>query len=406
MDETHELRRGWGLILASLVGVAFGIAAYPLYSLGPFFAPLQAEFGWSRQDISTVLLILMVPVVAMSPVVGWGSDRFGPVRLIIISQVAFGGGLIALGALTQGLTSFYVIWFLTGFGAVGTLAITFNKILSANFTRHRGFALGLALAGSGLGGAVASNYASLLVDLYGWRVAYAGLGLGPLLLGLPATLIFLRRAGSAAAIEAQRRDEIGATVREALSSYRFWFMAMTLVLGSGASTGFLANLVPLLLDKGYDAAAAAGVAGTFGIAVVLGRVGSGWCLDRFWGPGVGFVFLLTSACGALLLAFGSYPPVLTILFAGMIGLSSGAEFDLCAYFVSRYFGLKHFGKIYGLQYIAFAAGGGLAAPLFSRVRDLSGSYVAALVASGIAFGVGAVLLLSLGRYPTAAKPAT
>ncbi len=404
MNETGELRRGWGIIFASVLGLAFCIASYPLYSMGPFYAPLQKEFGWSLQDVSTILLIVMFPVVGLAPVVGWCADRFGPVRLILGSQIGFGLGLIALGLLTQSLTTFYVLWLLIGILSVGTLAISFNKILSANFARHRGLAIGLALAGTGLGGVFAPNFAAWLIANYGWRMAYVGLGIMPLVVALPATLIFLRPAGSAAAIaEATRQHTVGATLGEAVRSYRFHFIAWTLVLGSAASTGFIANFVPMLIDKGYDAATAASVAGTIGLAVILGRVSSGWCLDRFWGPGVGFVFLLVSSAAAFTLAVGSYPPAVTMLLAGLIGLSAGAEFDLCSYFTSRYFGLKNFGKIYGWQYIGFAVGGALAAPLFSRVRDMSGSYETAMMAAGAFFLIGAFLLLSLGPYPTQEK---
>jgi MFS family permease len=399
-EGAQELRRGWGIVFASLLGISFGIASYPLYSLGSFFAPLQAEFGWTRQDLSTVPLILTVGVVVLSYPLGLAADRLGPARLIIASQLGLGCSFAALGVLTRGLLSYYLLNLLMAVLSVGTLATTFNKIIAANFAARRGLALGIALAGTGVGGFVAPNLATWLIGAYGWREAYIGLAVPPLLLALPAAWVFLRTAPvepDAGAGAHARADGVG--VAAALRSYRFYAMGIAFFIGSGAVTGFVANLVPLLRDKGYPAALAATVAGTFGIAVVFGRVLVGWCLDRFWGPAVALAFLLVSATGAFALAFGTYPPAPTILFAGMIGMATGAEFDMCAYFTARYFGLRNFGRIYGAQYITFALGGGLAAPAYGRVRDLTGSYDGALIAAGAVFVLAGVLLLSLGRYP-------
>jgi hypothetical protein len=98
-------------------------------------------------------------------------------------------------------------------------------------------------------------------------------------------------------------------------------------------------------------------------------------------------------------------PLSSALTLGVIalgGLAAGAEVDLLAYLVSRYYGLRHFGRIYAAVYVAFALGPGILVPLFGRLRDVSGSYAAGLAAVAAGIGLCGALLLTLGRYPRVA----
>ena len=83
----------------------------------------------------------------------------------------------------------------------------------------------------------------------------------------------------------------------------------------------------------------------------------------------------------------------------LVGFAGGAEFDLIAYITARYFGLRHFGAIYGTLYSLFVLGSGMAPPLFSRGYDTTGSYVSVLQAAAGCFVVGGLLILTLRAYP-------
>jgi MFS transporter, OFA family, oxalate/formate antiporter len=84
----------------------------------------------------------------------------------------------------------------------------------------------------------------------------------------------------------------------------------------------------------------------------------------------------------------------------LIGIAAGAELDLMAFFASRYFGLRHYAKIYAILYAILAIAGGAAPMLFARLYDTSGSYSISFQIATALFLVGAVLPLLLGRYPT------
>jgi OFA family oxalate/formate antiporter-like MFS transporter len=88
----------------------------------------------------------------------------------------------------------------------------------------------------------------------------------------------------------------------------------------------------------------------------------------------------------------------------MIGLATGAETDLVAYLTARYFGLRHYGRIYGVQYSVFALTSGIAPFTFGKVYDVYGSYLPMLHVAMVTFVLGETLLLSMGRYPSDRHP--
>ena len=82
----------------------------------------------------------------------------------------------------------------------------------------------------------------------------------------------------------------------------------------------------------------------------------------------------------------------------MVGLAAGVEFDLMAYFVSRYFGMKSYGRIYGLIYAAFGLGSGTSPIIFNLIRGDSPDYSNVLLLASFGFIIGGALLLTLGKY--------
>ena len=399
-----EFRRGWGTIVASVAGFAFGVASLATsYSIGVFINPLNVEFGWSRAEILVVAAIVTVGVVPLSPLVGWIADRLRVRRLIIASQTAFGLSFFALGLLTNDLWTFYALYFFVAVLGAGTIAVSFAKLITAEFVRHRGLALGLAMSGSGICAFLVPPFAAYVVEAYGWRIGFCSLGLLPLLICVPLSLRFLHDPTGITDGGSKRPDRnAGAqgdtSLGEALRSYRFWAMGVLFLFGSATNTALITNFVPILGDQGYPATQAATMAGSFGIALIAGRVIVGTLIDRFWAPAVGFAFFTPAAIAIALLATGNLGTTGIVASIFVIGFAAGAEVDLMGYLVARYFGLAHFGKIYAGLYVLFGMGG-LTVPFFGAARDAYGTYQPGIYVAGIVLGISGILFLSLGRYP-------
>jgi hypothetical protein len=160
--------------------------------------------------------------------------------------------------------------------------------------------------------------------------------------------------------------------------------------------GCLVHTTAMLSHRGIPAQTAALGSSLVGAAVLLGRVGTGYLLDQLFAPRVAAVFFAGTALGIILLWLGTTP----LAFAGafLVGLGLGAEVDLIAYLISRYFGLRDFGKIYSFAFAAFVLAGALGPLLMGASFDRTGTYRGALTIFLAATLVAAVLMFRLGPY--------
>jgi predicted MFS family arabinose efflux permease len=395
--------RNAGTLITCVYGLGTASLVLTNYAMGAFVYPLTAEYGWSRRDIMLAATAMTMATVLVSFLAGWLTDRLPPRKLIVPSQIAFGlsFGLLAL-FVSRDLWTFYALHIVLAVVALGCLPVAFSSIVAATFVRNRGLAFGVMLTGSGLCGVLIPPYLAWLIDGYGWRIAYAGLGLvptaGALLLSLP--LLPAHHPAKSADPAAHARDN-GVSLQVALRDRRLWTIALSLLLGSGLSTAVVSNFVPLLRDQGITSAAAAGALSSFGVAVIVGRLIVGWLIDRFWAPPIALAVMIPAAIALVLLGHATTVSLpLAYGCAIFLGLAAGAEGDMLSYLGVRYFGLANAGKIYGFVYIFFTIGIGIGGPVFGAVYDAYHTYRPALYGGAIAWIVCGALLLTLGAYPS------
>jgi MFS family permease len=275
-------------------------------------------------------------------------------------------------------------------------------VVSRWFDRRRGLALGLATAGVGLGVALIPQLAAFLINRFGWREAYFGLAIAIVVLAWLPVAIFVREppqplpSGSGAGTNANA-EAPGVETAAALKTWNFWSLTLAFFLGVVAINGTIVHIVALLTDRGIPLQIATGALSVAGLAIIVGRIICGWCLDRFWGPYVAVCFFILPMAGIALLGSGwSYP--VPLIGAALCGAGIGAEIDLMAFFIGRYFGLKAYGKIYGLMFMVFNVGTGLGPALSGRSFDNFHSYSQIFIVYEVALAITCVLLARLGKY--------
>lgn len=400
VEAKSEFSDGWKLILASFIGMMVGLTALPFYTYGIFAIPLEAEFGWTRAQSQSGLLFQTIGVLAVLPILGWACDRHG-VRKIAIGSMTLFAISFAMMALNNGsLWQYYATALCFGVAGVGTLPITWTRAINAAFDKNRGLALGLALTGTGATGIIAPIIAGWFIENHGWRSAYIALAALPALIGLPIViLLFKEKVVSTKDKIISNSKLTGKTFEAALKDYRFWLIAIGFMVISFGIGGTIQNLVPFYIGTGYSPIQAVAFMSVIGISVIVGRISTGFFLDRFWGPGVAGALMALPAISCFILSSGN-PSVFMAYFSTiLIGLAAGAEFDIIAYLASRYFGLKNYSKIYSLLYAAFAIGAAMAPGIFGYTYDTLGNYNAVFLISAVLFLIGSLMLLLLGKYP-------
>lgn len=395
-----EFKHGWKAILGAIVGVGSGLTGIVFYTHGVFVIPITEEMGWSRGATQFAFSFVMMSAAITAPFIGMITDKYGARRLALFGLFTLGFAFAGLSLTTDNILTYYGLWIFMAVIAAGTFPVTWTRAINTWFDGRRGLALGLTMMGTGIAAAVGPVYAATLIETFGWRDAYRALGLTLLVFSFPMAYLFFRERGAATSDEPVSPTMMtGLTPREALSGTKFWILGIALLFVCFGVAGLISNMVPLLIDKGFAAKEAAGYAGLVGINVIIGRIVVGYLIDRIWAPLISFIFMILPAASCLLLA-PDQPAALGISIAALlVGLAAGAELDLMAFLISRYFGMKNYGQLYGGLFIFFAVGSGSAPALFGLWHDFAGSYQTILYVTAAMFVFGSSLLLLMGPYP-------
>jgi predicted MFS family arabinose efflux permease len=399
----RELAQRWPLIMATCMGIISSSFVLPYYSIGALLTPVTEEFGWSRAQFQAAILFSSGLGALTSPIIGWLNDKYGPRSVALPSMIGLSVGLLAASQIEGELWMLFLAYGMMALLGAGTIPVTWTRAIATSFFKRRGLALGLALTGTGICASVAPHYTVWLTDHYGWRGAYVGLALVPLVLAWPMLYFLFKPLDAHVDEEPGEPDtkaalESGLTLGEAIRGYRFWILLLSILFAYQGFSGIGPNLLPSLTDDGFTREQAASVQSIFGISIIVGRVVVGYLVDRFWAPGVAAFCLAIPAAGAAML-HGSQTFETAALAAFLIGFAAGAELDLMAFLAARYFGLAHYAKIYSILYATLAVCSGTAPMIFASVYDATGSYDLGYSVASVLFLVSVALILMLGRYP-------
>ncbi|MBV8513510.1 MAG: MFS transporter [Xanthobacteraceae bacterium] len=395
----------WLVVAASVCGLLVGSGPILIFSSGVFLKPVSAELGITRGDLSSAVFLAAICTAIACPLLGWFLDRFGTRRVMIPGVLLYALVVAGFGLMeTKPAFVIPLIFALVGLvGAVQT-PIPYAAVVAQWFDRQRGLALGIATAGVGLGVVLLPPFLALLINDFGWRNAYFGLGLAVLLLAWLPVALFVREPPALSRVAARHTDRNltdslpGTTAAQAFQQWPFWALTIAFFLGVMAINGTLTHVIPLLTDRGVSLQQAAIMFSFAGYAIVGGRILAGWCLDRIWGPYVAICFFAIPMLGIALLGSGA-TGIVPLIGAVLCGAGIGAEIDLMAFFLSRYFGLKAYGKIYGVMFAVFNIGTGLGPALSGLSFDRFHSYGPIFIVYEVALAITCVLFLRLGPYP-------
>lgn len=397
-----EWRTGWPVVMASFGGTA--LASMYAYTMGVLIAPIEAEFGWSRAQISSGFFIISLFSVTLSLFMGMLIDRVGPRRVAIIGVILYSAALALISQATPNIYHWWGLWALVALGILCVKPTVWVVALSSLFVKSRGLALAVVLSATGFVSFAMPTLTLAILKASDWRMTYVALGAGGAMLVLPLVLLFFRSPADSgyrgASLQVQGS---GRSLREGLLSRSFALLAAGGFVFSLASVALTLNMVPILTSGKLGVEAAATTAGAIGIAQIVGRLSGGYLLDRFNARIVAAasVSLPVATC-TLLLAFPG-DPAAALVAVVFLGLAAGAEMDAIAYLSAKYFGLNNFAALFGAFFGVVTLGFGIGPMLANAVYDQTGSYDLVLWGIMPATLVAAILFLMLGPFPNASE---
>lgn len=403
-----EFANHWTLVLACFVGFSF--YSVMTASLSMFIKPLADEFGWSRTLIASGVSISALVTAILSPFVGALIDRLGARRLAIPGIVANMGAMCLFALATESGTVWLALWAFYSVISIATKSTIWLFAVSRVFEAGRGLALGLVLCGTAAALAISPPLAGWLIDVWGWRIAYVLLSLGWGGVTLVLCWLFLRdgaesKAGEAAPAPVDRASLPGLTIAEAWRDAALWRIAAITFTIMAVTMGLQIHQVEILGQAGISRGNAALLASLFGVAGIVGKLVTGWLVDRYRANWIGGATLAATALAFLLLIDGIRSPALIVLAIVINGYTAGTKLQITVYLTARYAGMKNFGAVSGTMNSLTAAGTGIGPPLAGYVFDTAGNYTAFLVLGVIGSLVSGLLVLTLPRYPQWEKPA-
>lgn len=395
-----EWRGHWPVVLGTFLAMGLGYSGWSFTS-SQFVQPIQAAFGWSRGQISLAFQAAIFASL-VSPLYGRLIDRIG-VRPVLCTCLGIVGLSYVLIANSHGNYGLFLAGFLLlVFAGIATTGVAFTRAVAGWFTTSRGAALAVSRIGYSLVGAFMPILVFYVVQNHGWQAGFYMLSAACLLIALPVSWFLVKDRRDAVETDANGKPTsvFSPTLWVALiRDRRVVLVCIAAAFTYGPCAAVLSQLQPLLTDKGLPAGVAAQYSAVLAISVFAGTLTTGVLVDRVWAPIVGFVFTALPIIGIAFLLPTALTPVSVGVGLVLIGLAQGAELDVVAFIIARYFGMKSFGAIYGLSvmFIGLCATAGSIA--FAFAYDFFQSYNQGLIVSAVLFAVAAISYLLLGRYP-------
>lgn len=351
---------GWVVALSTTLATfaVFGVT----YSFGAVFSAIRDEFDESRGAASLIFAITAFVYFILGAFTGRLADRFGP-RIVLLVGAAF---LCAGMLLTSTVDNIWLGYLYYGVGVgigVACAYVPMVATVGAWFEKRRTAALGVAVAGIGVGTLVGAPLADWLVDDFGWRDAYVMMGVG-------ATALMI-----IAAFGARRPPRTGTA--DALPSLASLIANARFVALFSAMLLFAAVLfVPFVfLDdylEGYDSQGGALLIGIIGAMSVIGRLGFGAVGTRVSLMRLYQFSFTTAALSFLIWLFAESSYSALVAFTVVFGVSYGGFIALSPAIAAAVFGPVGLGGVLGALYTAAGFGGLAGPPLAGEMIDRFG----------------------------------
>jgi MFS family permease len=396
---TQRDRQGW-MVVASVAAVNFIVMGPSIGTIGIFFTPLIKEFGWSRQHVSLMATAFLVAMGVINPGVGWLLDRI-PARIPVSIGAALAGAAFLLASRAHSLQALIICYALAGLG-VGASTILPGMVVAANWlSNQRALAIGITIAGAGLGGCVLPPLVAHLILAHGWRTTMVCIGAPMFVVALPIILLMISTRPEGETAEEHAGALTGLELGPALCSLPFWMLVGVHLGFTVAFAGAYFHMVPYLIGVGYSAQSAALVFGAIAAVSLPGYLLLGSLADRFGAkPVLAGSLIVQAGSMILLLSLGGhrFTTVLMVIFLVFYGLTVGSGTALGSALLAESLGLRSFGSLAGIIGLIATMGSGAGPLVAGYIYDTTARYTAAFELCG-------ALMLMAAVFATLVYPA-
>ena len=356
------------IFATAVIVVAYGSRQ----SFGVFLRPITTDFGWGREGLSLAIATQALVYGIAAPFVGVLADKWGPIRVLILSGTLYFLGFVAMTQSTTESGFLFSIGFLIGLGASGcALPLLLSLIGRVASEKSRTFWFGIVTSGGTAGQFLIVPMSQGMISNWGWYDAALVLA-ALVVLVIPLSWALGRAAGD----EFTKKDgeTLGEVIQKARSHTGFWLL-VTAFFVCGFQVQFINSHLPAYLaDSPVGAMMGAIAISIIGLFNMFGTWISGWLGGRYRKKYLlsGIYFLRSMA----FLVFISVPLSETsvVIFAATIGLLWLATVPLTSGIVVQIFGPRYLATLYGVVFLSHQLGSFTSVWLGGKLYDQTGSY--------------------------------
>jgi len=377
-----------------------------MWTFGIFFKPLENEFGWSRAVVSSAYTVFLIGYAFSAIAAGRLADRYSPRPILFVSALLAGIGA-SLCSQVQSINQLRIFLFIAGVGAGATFSVP-TSVVQRWFYRRRnaGLALGIVVAGVGIGGLAFAPLINYLILSYGWRNTYLIAGILYFLTIVVSSLVIKPSPVQPKTISVDQGALPSAlsmpwwTTTKALTTPSFIGVAFVTVSTILAFQVLMVHLVPHATDAGISPTVSAVALGVLGGFSVPGRIMSGFIADRINWQMTLALSCFGTALSFLWLLFLREAWILLYCFVCFYGLCHGVRVPAMVGILGEFFGMHSLGELTGIVLAMGAIIGAFAPYVVGFIFDAVGSYSVAFIII-IAFLLTSGIVASLMKKPGA-----
>ena len=386
MSQTKKgFYHGWWIVVASFFLMAI-IFSSMLTLPGVFTVAVTEELGVSRTSFTLHMTICLLASTVAAFFVGKAFTKYNPKTLMTVFTIIAGLCFVGYSFATS-VYHFYIASAVVGFSGMFTTSVPIGILITNWFgPKMKGKAMGIAMAGSGVGAMALNPILSAIILQYSWQMAYRLLAVLTFVLCLPLVLFAVSRAPADRGLERLGDDPnavaasggavSGLTTAQGLKSSLFWVMFLTFCLFGITTSIFNNNAIPNMTDCGLAAVTASTVMSISSLGVIIGKILLGVINDKANARAASSFAIICLIAG--LAVFLMLPKMTTFLVAALGAFVFGvgnANATVCMPLItSDLMGNRDFGTLFSYASISSTIGAAVGPVVGSLVFDATGSY--------------------------------
>jgi MFS family permease len=396
-------------VMFTVILATVGVRAAP----GVLIVPLEQAFGWDAATISGAISLNILLGGLVGPFGAALIQRIGMRRTVLSSL-----SLLAAGAAGAAFAThpweLYATWgVLVGIGSGAGMVGMATAVANRWFVARRGLVVGLLTASNASGQLVFLPLLASFAEHLGWQsvpwvVALVILALIPIV-----TIVLVESPGSVglgpfgAAAEPPTSVSTANPLVVAMSglsrgvrSMDFWLLFSSFAVCGFSTNGLVAtHLIPYCIDHGIPEVNAASLLAAMGVFDLIGTTASGWLTDRCNARVLLFWYYGLRGLSLMALPFTNFDMISLSVFAVFYGLDWVATVPPTVALTNEVFGKRDAPVIVSWIVCGHQIGGAVAALGAGVMRNATGSYLGAFIASGAACLIASLLVLRIARRP-------